>query len=65
MNKEFTSYIMDAVYTVEDTWRMDFPKSAKEAQGLIARNLKRKSKPIPIGLEYLYNRHDSKNRIRL
>lgn len=65
MGKEYTSYIMNAVYSVEDTWRLNKLYEKNMAKGKIDRDIKKAlsknvNTPIPTGLEYLYSRHDPK-----
>ncbi|MBP2621783.1 DUF6792 domain-containing protein [Streptococcus panodentis] len=63
MNKEFTSYIMDVVYFVEDEWRANilYNKNlpSKVSDDFINKQLI-KNRPIPDGLVYLHSRHDPK-----
>ncbi|MGT2706882.1 DUF6792 domain-containing protein [Streptococcus panodentis] len=63
MSIEYTSYIMDAVYTVEDEWRNKKLFSKKSSQKDISEEIKNslsRKNSIPTGLEYLYSRHDPK-----
>ncbi|KXT83989.1 hypothetical protein STRDD11_01194 [Streptococcus sp. DD11] len=63
MGKEYTSYVMDAVYLVEDTWRLKKFNTKKLSQNSIKDLINEElihNKPIPTGLEYLYSRHDPK-----